>query len=152
MNKILIDTNIVFSAILNINSRIGQIIINGNRYYHFYAPEYIRFEIFKHKDKIKKITNLTDDGFIETYELIVRNILILNHTIVPFKFYVKASEICDSIDIDDTVFVAFTEYLKGKLWTGDKPLITGLTQKGFKRLITTEELYQDFLKKEKSKK
>jgi predicted nucleic acid-binding protein len=52
MTKIIIDTNIAFSALLNINSRIGQILINGNRYYDFYSPEYIRSEIIEHQDKI----------------------------------------------------------------------------------------------------
>ena len=54
MIKIIIDTNIVFSALLNINSRIGQILINGKHYYDFYSPEYVRLEIFKHKRTYKK--------------------------------------------------------------------------------------------------
>ena len=64
MNKIIIDTNILFSALLNTDSRIGQILINGKRYYNFYAPEYIREEIIEHKDKIKTIAKLSDDDFI----------------------------------------------------------------------------------------
>ncbi len=55
MTKIIIDTNIAFSAILNVNSRIGQIIINGFKYYDFYAPEYIRTELLEHQEKIKEI-------------------------------------------------------------------------------------------------
>lgn len=51
MTKIIIDSNIAFSAILNVNSRIGQIIINGFRYYDFYSPEYIRTEILEHQEK-----------------------------------------------------------------------------------------------------
>ncbi len=34
MTKIIVDTNIVFSALLNVNSRIGQILINGKNEYH----------------------------------------------------------------------------------------------------------------------
>ena len=45
--KIVVDTNIVFSALINFNSRIGQIILNGGNYYNFYSPEYIRFEFLK---------------------------------------------------------------------------------------------------------
>ncbi len=66
MTKIVIDSNIVFSALLNINSRIGQILINGSKYYEFYSPEYIRQEIIEHQGKIKRIGKLTDDEFIET--------------------------------------------------------------------------------------
>ncbi|MBN1118127.1 MAG: hypothetical protein JXA77_13040 [Bacteroidales bacterium] len=46
MTKIIIDTNIVFSAILNVNSRIGQLIFNGLNYYDLYSPEYIRGELW----------------------------------------------------------------------------------------------------------
>jgi predicted nucleic acid-binding protein len=95
MTKIIIDSNIAFSAILNVNSRIGQIIINGFRYYDFYSPEYIRTEILEHQEKIKKIANLTDNEFLETYELIIRNVTILNHSLLPFKFYKQAREILD---------------------------------------------------------
>ena len=42
MSKIIVDTNIVFSAFLNINSKIGQILINGVHQNEFYAPEYLR--------------------------------------------------------------------------------------------------------------
>jgi predicted nucleic acid-binding protein len=84
--------------------------------------------------------------------LIIKNVTILNHSILPIKFYKQATEICNSIDIDDTVFVAFTEYIRGKLWTGDKKLIKGLSDKGFKRLITTDDLYQDFMNRDKHKK
>ena len=106
MNKIIIDTNILFSALLNTDSRIGQILINGKRYYNFYAPEYIREEIIEHKDKIKTIAKLSDDDFIELYELILRNITILNHTLIPTNIYKKAENLCETIDMDDTIFVA----------------------------------------------
>lgn len=149
MTKIVIDSNIVFSALLNINSRIGQILINGSKYYKFYSPEYIRQEIIEHQEKIKRIGKLTDNEFIETYELIIRNLSILNHTIIPKKFYKTALELCNSVDVEDTAFVAITNYLKGKLWTGDKKLIKGLKEKNYHRIITTEELYLDFIEKEK---
>jgi len=55
MTKIVVDSNIVFSALLNTNSRIGQILINRKDYYDFYSPEYVRFEIFNHKEKIKSM-------------------------------------------------------------------------------------------------
>ena len=32
MDRIVIDSNIIFNAILNLNSRIGQILINGQDY------------------------------------------------------------------------------------------------------------------------
>ncbi|NEN25232.1 hypothetical protein G3O08_17180 [Cryomorpha ignava] len=76
------------------------------------------------------------------YELILKNITILDHSILPEKDFKKALKLCQNVD--DTVFVGFSEYLKAKLWTGDKQLNKGLEKKGFKRVITTTELYEDF--------
>jgi len=150
MTKIIIDTNIVFSAFLNIDSRIGQLLINGQFYYAFYAPSYIRNEIFKHKEKIISYTRLTDNEFLELYELVMRNISVLNHSLIPVKVYRKAEMLCKSIDINDTAFVAVNELIKGKLWTGDIKLIKGLIEKGYTNLIRTEELYQDFIIRERA--
>lgn len=147
MTKIIVDSNILFSAILNVQSRIGQILINGHEYYEFYSPKYARTEILKHQDKLKEITNLNDEEFLEVYELILKNVTVLNHSILPKKDFETAFRYCENIDIDDTIFVAFSEYLKSRLWTGDKKLVRGLEAKGFKRAIDTEELYMDFIKK-----
>jgi len=151
MTKIIVDTNIIFSALLNINSRIGQILINGKNHYNFYSPSYVRYEIFKYKEKIKSIGKPTDDEFIETYSLILKNIIILNHSIIPTEIYRKAELLCQDIDIDDTIFVAVSNFIKGTLWTGDIKLIDGLVKKSFKKLIRTSDLYQDFLTKERLK-
>ena len=44
------------------------------------------------------------------------------------------------IDIDDLDFVALTNFIKGYLWTGDKPLYNGLKEKNFKKVLNTNEL------------
>ncbi len=151
MTKVVVDSNIVFSALLNTNSRIGQILINGKNYYDFYSPEYVRFEIFNHKEKIKSIGKLMEDEFIETYGLILRNITILNHSIIPSEIYKNAELLCQDIDIDDAVFVAVSMFTKGLLWSGDMKLLNGLTRAGYKRLISTDDLYQDFLARDRRK-
>jgi predicted nucleic acid-binding protein len=50
------------------------------------------------------------------------------------------------VDYDDVMFVALAIHLRCKLWIGDKILMNTLTQKGFKRFITTNEK-KDKLKK-----
>lgn len=125
MTKIIVDTNIVFSAILNTNSRIGQILISGQEIYDFYAPKYLRDEILEHREKLKKRANLSDDEFLEVYEIVMKNITILNHSIIDKRYYRKAIGLCEDIDLDDIPFVSFSLFLKCNLWTGDKKLING---------------------------
>ncbi len=151
MTKIIIDTNIVFSALLNTDSRIGQILINGKNDFDFYSPAYLRFEIFKHKEKIKSIGRLTENEFIETYNLIIRNITILNHSIIPIEIYKEAESLCQDIDMDDTIFVAVSKFTNGVLWSGDIKLLKGLEKKGYMDFIKTDDLYQTFLLKDKRK-
>lgn len=54
----------------------------------------------------------------------------------------KAADLVRDIDMDDISFVALCLFLDMKLWTGDKQLYIGLTQKGFDNLITTQEIIQ----------
>jgi len=152
MDKVIVDSNILFSAILNLNSNIGQILINGQEFYDFYSPKYARTELLKHKNKIKKITGLSDEEFFEVYEILLKRVTVLNHSMLPNKDFKKAFSYCQDIDVNDTIFVGFSEYLNANLWTGDKELIKGLKAKGFKRIITTGELLKDFLKKISTKK
>jgi predicted nucleic acid-binding protein len=51
--KIVVDTNVVFSAILNSQSWIGQIILQSDKAIKFYSPRYLQIEIQNHFQKIK---------------------------------------------------------------------------------------------------
>jgi predicted nucleic acid-binding protein len=43
--KIIVDTNIVFSAILNSNSRIAKILFNSNKRCQIFACNYLKVEL-----------------------------------------------------------------------------------------------------------
>ena len=150
MTKIIVDSNIIFSAILNVNSRIGQILLTSDKLYSFYAPKYVRNEILDHQEKLKKIAKLDDNDFLEVYELVLKNITILDHSIAGKINYQKAFKLCKNIDLDDIPFVAFSLYLKCKLWTGDKKLIKGLKENDFDKIVTTNDLFDDFLRKNRN--
>ncbi len=44
--------------------------------------------------------------------------------------------------MDDIAFVALSEYIDARLWTGDKRLLEGMKGKGSQHGISTDELYQ----------
>ncbi|PWD97739.1 PIN domain-containing protein [Marinilabilia rubra] len=138
---VIVDTNIIFSAILNTDSKIAQILITRFPVYDFYAPKYVRDELLEHKSKLKKLANLKENIFLEVYELVLKHVTILDHHLVPVRFYRKAMTLRQNIDEDDVLFVALTLFLKGKLWTGDKKLTAALKEKGFKQFIKTSELF-----------
>ena len=61
--KIVVDSNIVFSAILNTKSKIGQLIINGSKYFDFFTIGLLKEEIKNHKDKIIEVSKYSNDQF-----------------------------------------------------------------------------------------
>lgn len=52
--KIVIDTNIIFSTLLNSNSNIGDLIFNSGKLFEFYSCNYMRYERRKDWERIKK--------------------------------------------------------------------------------------------------
>lgn len=147
MNRIVVDTNIAFSAFLNINSRIGQILLNGTACFEFFAPNYLIEELIEHKVKIMSIGKLEDRNFVELFGLILRNIRTLNHSLVPKEYYKNAFNLCKDIDVDDVPFIAINDYVRGSLWTGDQKLIKGLSLKGYNNIVTTNDLFHQFIEK-----
>jgi predicted nucleic acid-binding protein len=145
--KIIVDTNIVFSALLKTHTTFGQIIFNSEGIFEFYSPHYLRSEIRKHWDRIKKISKLTDQQIEESYDSLLTKINFINEEIIPEKIWVDSEQITDNFDIDDIDFVALTKYLKGKLWTGDLELRDGLKSNGFKNVLTTSQIFKLWTKK-----
>ncbi|MEX2428194.1 MAG: PIN domain-containing protein [Bacteroidales bacterium] len=150
--KITVDSNIVFSAILNTKSNIGQILTIGSKYFDFYTIDLLKTEILNHKSKIQKITGFSNDKFDEIYHLIISKIRFVDDILISDKSIKNAYKLTYDIDEEDTLFVALTNHLKSKLWTGDKILENGLKKKEYSHIITTSELYDIFIKKELKRK
>ena len=145
--RIVVDTNIVFSAILNTNSKISRIILQPKSRLNLYSSNQLEYELTVHWDKLKKISRYSDLELQQTSSLIISRIRFINVELIPQSLYIKAEKITKDIDIDDTEFVALTEHVRGKLWTGDKELIKGLKKKSWKRIISTDELYKSIVKR-----
>lgn len=138
--RIIVVTNIVFSAILNSNSRIAKILLNSKSNLHFFSCSFLQMEIARHRTKLQKITRLNEEQIIELERLVTHHITFIDERLIPTKVLSKAELQVQNIDINDTVFVALTKHLKGKLWTGDLQLYKGLKAKRFKDVILTSEL------------
>lgn len=124
--KIVVDSNIVFSSILNTQSKLGQLLINGARFFDFYSIGLLKDEIIEHKDKIKKLSGFTELQFQQTYQLISNKIQFIDDILLSDKDISKAVELVKDIDDNDLLFVALNNHLHSVLWTGDKKLANGL--------------------------
>lgn len=138
--KIIVDTNIVFSAILNSNSRIGKILLNSKGHFQFFSCNYLWNEIQRHRNKLLKLTRLSEVNLVKLEELVTCKITFIDERLIPQYLLIKTETQLMTIDPNDTVFVALTKHLEGKLWTGDMELYNGLKTKRFKDIILTSEL------------
>lgn len=139
--KIIVDTNIVFSAILNSSSRIAFVLLYPNKNLEFYSCDFLKVEILKHRTKLLKLTKLEEAELDYLEMLITSKITFLNEVLIPKKETMLTHEFLKDIDIDDTPFVSLTKFLDGILWTGDKVLLEGLRAKNFVPTVTTFELF-----------
>lgn len=146
--KVVVDTNIIFSAMLNTNSKISFILLKPKSGLNFYATKVLLDEIHKHSDKLKGIAGYTDAEFEKILAVFMAKIKLIDPMLISKAAFETAIQLTEDIDIDDAEFVALAEHIQGVLWTGDKELVTGLEKKKWKKYIQTEKLYSR-LKKNK---
>ena len=138
--KIIVDTNIVFSALLHSNSRIGGLLLNSKNCFEFYSCKYLQKEIQRHFHRIRSYSHLKEEDLFELIHLIESRIFFIDEQLLPETVILGAKKLVEDVDFDDFAFVAIANYLDALLWTGDKVLIEGLRKKGYRNVITTLEL------------
>ena len=83
---------------------------------------------------------MTEDELEELEGLLTHKITFINEGLIPHELLAKTETLLKSIDPNDTPFVALTQHLEGKLWTGDMHLYKGLKAKRFKDILLTADL------------
>lgn len=147
--KIIVDTNIVFSGILNTKSNIGRILISSKSYFEFYSIKLLHTELFKHRKKLLSLTNLSEEELEELINIVTSKIYFIDEEIISPENIQESIMLISDTDPSDVPFVALTMLLKGKLWTGDKILLETLRRKGFMDVINTKDMFNLFNKYEK---
>ena len=140
--RLIVDANIVFSAILNTNGKIGDLLINSNAYFSFIAPNFLRTEIRSHYTKLIKISGLTLEEIQEAEFQVYKVIQFISEEQIKVTHWIAADDLVKDIDPKDTHYIAYSKHFRCKIWSGDKSLIRGLEKKNFKNFISTNELYQ----------
>lgn len=139
---LVIDSNIVFSTLLNPKSQVGEILFDIQNQFKFYAPELLLTEIDRYSEKITKYTKLDAQNLKTVKNTVLSSINLISEELISEDCWKTAFELTKNVDEDDTPFIALSLELKTKLWTGDKKLISGISQKQEGLTISTEELKQ----------
>ncbi|MEQ8535541.1 MAG: putative toxin-antitoxin system toxin component, PIN family [Imperialibacter sp.] len=120
--NLVVDTNIVFSAILNTNSRIANLLTMPDSGLILYAPTYLLSELVEHRQKLKKALKLSTNEILELTHLVTHRIHFVEEEQISSQNWITADQLTATVDSDDITFVALALELKCALWTGDKKL------------------------------
>jgi len=106
MKKIVIDSNLIFSALRDIESKTRNKLLTSNN--KFFTPNYLIGEIFKHKETILRKSKASEE---ETYEYLLKilnKINFINEENISIGNYIEAYRLCKDVDEKDTPFVALS--------------------------------------------
>ena len=139
MNKFVIDSNILFGAIISSREIYFEII----KKFDLYTPDFALKEIGKYEELILRKTKLAKRELNTFLVRLFRGITILPSIIIDKDSKQKAFELCKDIDEKDTPFIALAVELGIPFVTNDKKLYKELRKKGFSTIF----LFEDFVEK-----
>jgi predicted nucleic acid-binding protein len=137
--RLIIDANIVFSALLNVESSIGRMIILDERL-ELVAPAFLRLEIDRHEQKLLSIAKILPVELERRKELVYKRMTFEDDAAIPPAIIAEAGLLVADIDPNDALYIALCMNLNLPLWTGDGKLHRGLVRKGFTNVFTTQIL------------
>ncbi|SHI93134.1 Predicted nucleic acid-binding protein, contains PIN domain [Cruoricaptor ignavus] len=124
--NLVVDANIIFSALLNPSSDIGTMLLSFDAEYRLFAPEFIRTELSRYSEKIRKYSKLDDDELQLICREVFSTVNLISEDLISLESWKRAHHLLKEIDEDDTPFLALALELNTKIWTGDKRLLTEL--------------------------
>lgn len=139
---VVVDMNILFSAVISPDNRIGEIIAHPAPPFEKISCYYAFVELFKHQPKIIKYAKRPQNEVLDILYTVLRQIDFVNETLIEQEYWKEAERLTIGIDAFDISYVALALQTDGWLWTGDKKLTTHLKMMGFSRIISTGELFE----------
>jgi len=101
--KLILDTNIIISALISKKSTIREILISDKII--FYMPEQVLAELLKHKELLCKKTDLSQKEIFFTLFYLLSRVEIVKKEAFSENLE-KAKNIMEKIDIKDSEFLA----------------------------------------------
>lgn len=139
--KLVVDTNIVFSAVLHSNSRIARVLIAGKRHFQFHSCAFLHTELLKHEPKLRALTGLSNAELEEVIARTTANIHFVDEATLSSRLLLDTERLLATTDVKDVPFVALARKLRARLWTGDKALARGLEREHPRMVVTTPDLW-----------
>lgn len=142
--NLVVDTNIVFSAMISDTGKIGELLLNKPSDIHYISPNFLLEELDRHTEKILAMSGYSYTEYQQIKSLVTKNIDFIDPIKVSKENWEKSYQLLKDVDENDVSFLALNLEMNSYLWTGDKKLIKGLQSKSYNRIITTDILYTKF--------
>lgn len=140
--NIVVDTNIIFSAILNPNGKIGDLLLDPLDRFAFFAPDFLTTELARHHKKLISLSKLSESDILFLKKLVLSKVTLVVLDTVSEESWMKAFQLVKQIDEFDAPFVALSLNMNSYLWSGDKKLKNGLKDLGYDKVIETDSLLE----------
>ncbi len=131
---VVVDTNILFSALLRRSTRFAEILLQDP--HQFVICESVLVELFSKKEKLVSLTRLEPEELEKLLHLFLGRMDLHKENLISPEHRQRAWELCGSVDPKDVPHVALALAVDGLLWTGDRRLRDGLSARGFTRFFT----------------
>ena len=115
--KIVIDSNIIFSAIISPWGKTAELIFLKD--FEFFSARTLEKELLEHKNELLKKSTLSENEFELLREILLNKITFFEEEDLH-DYILKAKEICP--DKDDVAFFAVCLLKNLPLWSNDKKL------------------------------
>ena len=138
--KIVVDTNIIFSAILNPNGKIGDLVLDTNDHFTFFAPDFLLTELDRHHQKLISISKFAEEDISFLKKMVISKLVLVDLETIDQDTWRKSIELVVQIDEFDAPFVALALEMDCFLWTGDKKLKNGMEKLGITWVVDTIQL------------
>lgn len=137
---LVIDANIIFSALINPNGAIAAKFFQLSKNTTFLAPDFLQQEIKKHTPRIISLANQPSESVVATLDLLYSKIIFYPASIIPIEVDNYGLYLLKGHDEKDIPYLSFALLFQCKIWTGDKPLRTALESQGLYICVSTKEL------------
>jgi len=142
---IVVDTNIKVSASVDSKSELFSLIIDNSTKIDFVTPEFSLKQIQLNRENICRKAKKYLAIFKSNLQYLLSHITVLSDDELTETNIQDADNLSNKIDMDDTIFIAFSLALNCLLWSGDRHLMNGVKRAGFQHIISTKE-FKDILK------
>ena len=137
MIDFVLDANVLMGILISGKSGQKPILTLNN----FILPDFAFIEVDKYKDILLTKTKMSNAQFVDWTYFVFSEVTFLPHYVLEKDILHKTEMLLNTIDLNDTAYVALAMQLELPLLTRDKILFEGLKKQGFRKVL----LFKDFL-------